>query len=170
MSESAEAWVTPEQMTALRPTAVQMLYRFTQAATAAEVDAAQATATAELPLLGSQSYLAVKERVTSEVGVYVPFLMVFGFLGIAVAVLIVANIVSGAVVAGFRHIGVLKALGFPLAQVMAVYLLIVSVPAFLGCVLVGVALASSAGSAAPGCRVRSGSDRACRSPAPRAVR
>jgi putative ABC transport system permease protein len=139
VSESAGAWVTPEQMTALRPTAVQMLYRFTHAANAAEVDAAQARVTAGLPLLGSQSYLAVKERVTSGPGVYVPFLVVFGILGLAVAVLIVANIVSGAVVAGFRHIGVLKAIGFTPPQVMAVYLLMVSMPAVIGCVL-GTAL------------------------------
>ena len=58
--------------------------------------------------------------------------MVFGWLGLAVAVLIVANVVSGAVVAGFRHIGVLKALGFTPAQVMAVYLTMVSVPAIVG--------------------------------------
>ena len=61
--------------------------------------------------------------------------MVFGILGLAVAVLIVANVVSGAVVAGFRHIGVLKALGFTPTQVLAVYLAMVSVPAIVGCVL-----------------------------------
>jgi putative ABC transport system permease protein len=74
-------------------------------------------------------------EVASELGVYVPFLVVFGFLGLAVAVLIVANVISGAVVAGFRHIGVLKALGFTPNQVMAVYLVMVTVPSAVGCLL-----------------------------------
>ncbi|HEY2669466.1 MAG TPA: FtsX-like permease family protein, partial [Rugosimonospora sp.] len=65
----------------------------------------------------------------------VPFLMVFGLLGLVVAVLIVANVVSGAVVAGWRHIGVLKSLGFTPSQVLAVYLAMVSIPAIAGCVL-----------------------------------
>jgi putative ABC transport system permease protein len=50
-------------------------------------------------------------------------------------VLIVGNVVSGAVVSGFRHIGILKALGFTPSQVVAVYLVMVSVPALVGCVL-----------------------------------
>ncbi|MFC7586250.1 ABC transporter permease [Nonomuraea antimicrobica] len=48
------------------------------------------------------------------------------------AVLIVANVVGGAVVAGSRHIGVLKALGFTPNQVVAVYLTMVLVPAAAG--------------------------------------
>jgi putative ABC transport system permease protein len=138
VSHSADAWVTPDQMAGLRPTAIQMLYRFTHAATAAEVSSDQAAVTAGLPsvaLLGSQSYLTLKQQVTSESGVYIPFLVVFGILGLAVAVLIVANVISGAVVAGFRNIGMLKALGFTPNQVMAVYLVMVTVPSVIGCVL-----------------------------------
>jgi putative ABC transport system permease protein len=52
-----------------------------------------------------------------------------------VAVLIVANVVSGAVVAGLRHIGVLKALGFTPNQVMAVYLTMVLLPTLVAAVL-----------------------------------
>ncbi len=135
---SADAWVTPEQVKALRPTAVQMLYRFPDAGTAAEVSDDLKSVTAGLPqgaLLGSLSHLTVRDRATSELGVFIPFLMIFGVLGLVVAVLIVANVVSGAVVAGFRHIGMLKALGFTPGQVMAVYLVMVSIPAVTGCAL-----------------------------------
>ncbi|QFZ19046.1 ABC transporter permease [Saccharothrix syringae] len=138
VSASADAWVTPEQVAALGPTGTQVLYRFTRAATAAEVDAGRDAVTAGLPagaLLGAQSYLALKEQVSAEVAIYIPFLAFFGVLGLAVAVLIVANVVSGAVVAGFRHIGVLKAVGFTPNQVMAVYLVMVLAPAAVGCVL-----------------------------------
>lgn len=138
VSASADAWVTPEQMTALKPTATQMLYRFTHAATTAEVDGDRAAVTAGLPakaVLGAQSYLTIEQQLNSEIGVYIPFLVVFGILGLAVAILIVGNVVSGAVVSGFRHIGVLKALGFTSNQVMSVYLVMVSVPSVIGCVL-----------------------------------
>lgn len=138
VSGSGSAWVTPEQAAELEPDAVQMLYRFTRSATAEDIRENQAAVTSGLPadaLLGTQSYLALKQEVTSESGVYVPFLIVFGFLGLAVAVLIVANVISGAVVAGYRNIGMLKALGFTPNQVMAVYLVMVSVPSAIGCVL-----------------------------------
>jgi putative ABC transport system permease protein len=135
---SADAWVTPGQMAELKPTATQMLYRFTSAATDADVRAGQAEVTAglgERAVLGTQSYLTMKREVASETAVYVPFLMVFGVLGLVVAVLIVANVISGAVVAGYRDIGMLKALGFSPNQVMVVYLVMVTVPSVVGSVL-----------------------------------
>ena len=49
MSESADAWVTPDQMAALHPTTTQMLYRFTHAATDAEISSGQSAVTAGLP-------------------------------------------------------------------------------------------------------------------------
>ncbi|WP_112268526.1 ABC transporter permease [Lentzea terrae] len=139
---SADAWVTPDQVNALQPTALQMLYRFPDAGTAAKVAEGQKSVTTGIPegaLLGTLSHLTVKDKATSELGVFIPFLMIFGILGLVVAVLIVANVVSGAVVAGFRHIGMLKALGFTPGQVMAVYLVMISIPAVLGCVLGTVA-------------------------------
>ncbi|MEV4313773.1 FtsX-like permease family protein [Actinocrispum sp. NPDC049592] len=138
VSGSADAWVTPDQVKSLQPNVFQMLYRFAAAGTAAEVSAGESAVTAGLApdaLLGSLSYLTVKDKATSELGVFIPFLMIFGILGLTVAVLIVANVVSGAVVAGFRHIGVLKALGFTSNQVMAVYLVMVSIPSVIGCVV-----------------------------------
>ena len=139
---SADAWVTPEQAKALQPTALQMVFRFARADTAADVDAGQAQVPSGIPegaLLGTLSHLTVKDKATSELGVFIPFLMIFGVLGLVVAVLIVANVVSGAVVAGLRHIGMLKAIGFTPNQVMAVYLVMVSIPAFAGCALGTVA-------------------------------
>ncbi len=138
VSDSAEAWVTPEQMAAMHPATTQMLYRFADAGTDAQIEAGRSAVTAGLPagaLLGSRSYLALRAEATAESDTFVPFLVVFGCLGLAVAVLIVANVVSGAVVAGFRHIGVLKSLGFTPRQVMAVYLTMVLVPALAGCAL-----------------------------------
>jgi putative ABC transport system permease protein len=138
VSETASAWVDPEQMAALHPTSTQMLYRFARADTSAQVSSGLSAVTSGLPagsLVGTRSYLTLKAIAAAGPGTFVPFLAVFGVLGLAVAILIVANVVSGAVVAGFRHIGVLKALGFTPTQVMAVYLAMVSIPALVGCVL-----------------------------------
>lgn len=138
LSATADGWVSPEQMAALHPTATQMLYRFDDNATPADIDAGMAAVTAGLPagaVLADQSYLTVKDAVVSGTGQYMPFLVAFGLLGLVVAILIVANVISGAVVSGFRHIGVLKAIGFTPRQVVAVYLVMVSVPAVAGAVL-----------------------------------
>jgi putative ABC transport system permease protein len=134
VSQTADGWVTPAQMAQLHPTAAQSLYRLPGAPDERAVEAFTAT----LPrdgLLATQSYLTIKEAVAAGPGAYVPFLVVFGLLGLLVAVLVVANVVSGAVVSGYRHIGVLKALGFTPAQVVAVYLTMVSVPAVAGSAL-----------------------------------
>jgi len=139
LGQTADVWVTPAQMTALRPTSAQMLYRFGgDVSTRTAVQNDLAAVTAGLPpgaLTAMQPYLVVKGEVAEDIGVYVPFLATFGVLGLIVAVVIVGNVVSGAVVSGFRHIGILKALGFTPRQVVAVYLVMVSVPAVVGCVV-----------------------------------
>ncbi|GAA4891896.1 putative ABC transport system permease protein [Stackebrandtia albiflava] len=137
LSRSADAWATPEQVSRWRPTAAQMLFRFSAHDTAAQVAQGVASATAgpaEDAVAATQSYLVVKESVSAGPGRYVVFLTAFGILGLVVAVLMVANVVGGAVVSGMRHIGVLKSLGFTPSQVMWVYLLMVTIPAVAGTV------------------------------------
>jgi putative ABC transport system permease protein len=146
-SESAGAWVAPAEIGALHPHATQMLYRFASAATAADMGKDLATVTAGLPrgaLVSAQSYLTVERDYSSLLGgIYAPLLLAFGIIGLVVAVLIVANVISGAVVSGYRHIGVLKATGYTPNQVTAVYLVMVGVPALAGCIL-GVAAGTAA--------------------------
>ena len=138
MSRSAGAWVTPEQMTALHPSTFQMLYRFTTAATDEQTRASLGVVTDGLPagsLTAAQSHLALKRAFSEQADAFLPFMTIFGILGLVVSVLIVGNVVSGAVVSGHRHIGVLKALGFTPNQVVAVYLAMISVPAVVGSAL-----------------------------------
>jgi putative ABC transport system permease protein len=146
VTDTAQAWVLPAEIAALRapgtPPVTQMLYRFASAGTAAAVTADIARLTAALPsgsLLGAQSYLAVKLRATASIAPWVPFIVAFGLIGLVMAVLIVANVVSGAVVAGTRRIGVLKSVGFSPAQVVAAYALQVAMPAAVGCLVGAVA-------------------------------
>lgn len=138
MSQSAGGWVTPEQAAALHPTGRQMLYRFTDASDPDALTSAMDTATGGLPkdvLVSAQSYLTLKEAFSAGADAYLPLMTVFGVLGLVVSALIVGNVVSGAVVSGYRHIGVLKSIGFTPRQVVTVYLTMVSVPAVAGTVL-----------------------------------
>ncbi|MFE2326972.1 FtsX-like permease family protein [Streptomyces sp. NPDC059385] len=138
MSKSAGAWVTPGQLAELHPASAQMLYRFTDPSTDDRLRAGLATATADLPgdsVTNTQNYLTIKQAFSALADAYLPFMSLFGVLGLLVSGLIVGNVVSGAVVSGYRHIGVLKALGFTPNQVVAVYLAMMSVPAVVGSLL-----------------------------------
>ena len=144
VGQTADGWVLPAEVPALRapgslPTA-QLLYRFAVAGSAAALKADARSVASALPartVLASQSYLAVKQQVDTGIAPIVPFVVAFGLIGLVLSVLIVVNVVSGAVVAGYRRIGVLKSIGFTPAQVVVAYASQVAVPALVGC-LVGV--------------------------------
>ena len=96
--------------------------------------------TAALPrgaVSGTMSYYTAKVRENGNIAPFVPFLLAFGILGILMSVLIVANVVGGAVVSGYRRIGILKSLGFTPAQVALAYAAQIALPALVGC-LIGV--------------------------------
>ena len=65
---------------------------------------------------------------------WVPFIIAFSVIALVISVLIVVNVVGGAVVAGTTRIGVLKSVGFTPAQVVGCYVLLVAVPAVIGAV------------------------------------
>lgn len=139
---TAEAWVTPAQLTALtphgQPTGRQMLYRFAAANTADQVAAGRKAVTAQLPakaVAGSQSWLTVKKHVERDTALYVPFLVAFGVLGLVMSVLIVGNVVATTVGSGIRRIGILKAIGFTPAQVVRAYLGQALLPTLMGTAL-----------------------------------
>ena len=95
-----------------------MLYRFRSAATMADLQGGDGRSARPCRAGRSPppSYLAVREGETSGIGPFVPFLVAFGVIGLVMSVLIVANVVSGAVVSGYRRIGILKSIGFTPAR------------------------------------------------------
>jgi putative ABC transport system permease protein len=146
VTSTAAGWVLPAEIgklsSAAAPASEQMLYRFAQAGTSAAIRADVAAVTRALPagaVTGTQNYLAARLAETGQTAPFVPFLVAFGVLGMAMSVLITANVVSGAVVAGYRRIGVLKSIGFTPGQVVAAYTGQVMVSAVAGC-LGGVVL------------------------------
>lgn len=125
VSRTADAWVVPSQIAELTPSGriggYQMLYRFTQAGTSAQVARDRAAVTSAVPaksLTGAQSWLAVRKAAMRETSLFVPFLVAFGVLGLVMSVLIVGNAVAGAVATGMRRLGVLKAVGCAPGQVV----------------------------------------------------
>ncbi|MBW4718495.1 ABC transporter permease [Saccharothrix obliqua] len=127
VSRTADAWVLPAALPA--PTGYQVLYRLAEPD---RVDDAVAAIRGVGEVVGAQSWLVVKEEAVRETAVYVPFLVAFGLLGLVMSVLIVGNVVAGAVSAGTRRIGVLKALGFTPAQVVRAHVAQALVPAAVG--------------------------------------
>jgi putative ABC transport system permease protein len=134
-----EAWVAPSEIAALRPegapATVQMLYTFTKASTASQISEDVAALRAALPagtVTGFDSWLGSANQTSGEASVNTPFVVAFALIGLVLAVLIVANVVSGAVVAGYRRIGVLKSIGFTPTQVAAAYIAQTGMPALAG--------------------------------------
>jgi putative ABC transport system permease protein len=137
---SADGWVVPAEIARLRPAkapaSVQMLYRFRAAGSAAAVHADVAAVTAALPrgaVPAAQSYLTVQSQEASGIGPVAPFLVAFGVTGLVMSALIVINVVGGAVVAGYRRIGILKSIGFTPGQVVTAYAAQAVAPAAVGC-------------------------------------
>jgi putative ABC transport system permease protein len=138
---SADGWVAPAEIARLRPArapaSVQMLYRFRSAGTAAAVRADVDAVTAALPggaVPATQSYLTVRSQEASGIAPIAPFLVAFGLTGLVMSALIVVNVVGGAVVAGYRRIGILKSIGFTPGQVVTAYAAQALGPAAAGCV------------------------------------
>ncbi|TDD70551.1 ABC transporter permease [Jiangella aurantiaca] len=141
-TRTADAWATPSAVEALTTPeadlAYQMLYRFADADTAADVAAGRDAVTSAVgaeAMTGSQSWLAVREDLTRETALFVPFLGAFGLIGLLMSVLIVGNVIASAVGSGARRIGILKALGFTPSQVVRGYVVQALVPAVVGTVL-----------------------------------
>jgi putative ABC transport system permease protein len=140
VTSTSQAWVLPAEISALHaPGVAQMLYRFSSAGSTAAVSADIAAVRAALPsgaLLGApQSYLPVQQEAAADIAPWVPFIVTFGVIALVMSVLIVINVISGAVVGGMRRIGVLKSIGFTPLGVVAAYVLQVAIPALVGCVV-----------------------------------
>ena len=96
-------------------------------------------------MTGAASWLAAENQSAGNGAIMEPFVVAFALIGLVMAVLIVGNVISGAVVAGYQRIGVLKSIGLSPVQVVVAYLSRVGWPALAGClagVVVGNLLAA----------------------------
>jgi len=148
ITSTADGWVLPSEMASLGTThTAEMLYRFTRAGSDAQIRTDVAAISKRLPagsVEGASPWLAAQAQSGSNGAIMEPFVVAFALIGLAMAVLIVGNVVSGAVIAGYHRIGVLKSIGLTPVQVLAAYLSRIGWPALAGClsgVVVGNVLA-----------------------------
>jgi putative ABC transport system permease protein len=144
-----QAVVVPSELAALRPhgqpALTQMLYTFTHAATAQQIGAGLAEIRHALPagaVINWTDWLYAANQLGQAQGINTPFAVAYGIIALVLAVLITASVVSAAVVASYRRIGVLKSIGFTPAQVAAAYLAQIGAPALAGAIA-GTALGNS---------------------------
>jgi putative ABC transport system permease protein len=142
VTNTADAWVLPAEMAAIAGSGgtgqVQLLYRFSSSATSTDIANDINEIKVALPSGAVQShvsYLDIRQSEQSAVAPWVPFIIAFGVIALIISVLIVLNVVGGAVVAGTTRIGVLKSIGFTPFQVVTCYVLLVAVPAVTGAVI-----------------------------------
>jgi putative ABC transport system permease protein len=142
VTNTADGWVLPAELNAIAGSGgtgqAQLLYRFAANATTSDLNVDISAVKAALPsgaVTGTTPYLAVRQSEQSNVAPWVPFIIAFGVIALVISVLIVVNVVGGAVVAGTTRIGVLKSIGFTPLQVVGSYVLLVAVPAVTGAVV-----------------------------------
>jgi putative ABC transport system permease protein len=142
ITNTADGWVTPAEIAKLRaqgvPASDQMLYSFTSAGSYSQLRADAKEVTQALPagaVTGpGASWLAAQQDSAGNGSIMEPFVVAFALIGLIMAVLIVSNVISGAVIAQYYRIGVLKSIGMSPAQVVVTYLSRVGWPALGGCV------------------------------------
>jgi putative ABC transport system permease protein len=138
------AWVLPDQVARLVPdqASLEMAYRFPGAPTKNDLGAALDRLKAAFPagaLTGSASYLNTKAVVGTTDSFILSFLVAFSLVALGAAAVMVGNVVAGAVLTGYREIGIMKAIGYTRGQVVAVFTGQMLLTALIGCI-VGIPL------------------------------
>ncbi|TME49695.1 MAG: FtsX-like permease family protein [Chloroflexi bacterium] len=116
----------------------RMNYRFASDPTAAQLQARTEKLHASLPagsVTDSVNYLFISSIFHVSTQVLTSVLMAFSVFALAATAAIVANLVTGIVISGYREIGIMKAVGFTPAQVVGVFELQVLVPAAAACIV-----------------------------------
>ena len=132
------AWVSPSTVDAIAGDAGalnRMFYRMAGAPSAADLTATTVDIAAGLPtgaIAGTTTYLDIQAAVEDTARLYVPILLAFAVFALLAAAFTIANVISGIVLAGYREIGVMKAVGFTPGQVMAILEAQALVPALFG--------------------------------------
>lgn len=144
------AWVSSGLIASLNPAGAplgyMMAYRFRSVASRSDIRADLNALAAAVPagaVVNYSSYLDFRDSYNFNNSLILTFLLAFAVLAVAAVAVIVANVVSGAVLASYREIGILKAIGFTPRQVVGVFVIQMLVPA-LAASLVAVPLGAIA--------------------------
>jgi putative ABC transport system permease protein len=140
VGNDAAAWISPHQLTVTTsakhpPVQYLVAYRLHHASTAADIRSATDAITRAVPagsVLDTSNYLDAKLNADRTTAVMIPFLLAFSLFALLASAFIIANLVSGAVIAGTREIGIMKSLGYTPVQVVVSYAAQMLIPAAIG--------------------------------------
>lgn len=136
-----DAWMSRDDLQAITAPSArsqEMLYRVDPAATTADLGSAVTAITAGLPtgaVARVVTYQSLQQDVDRTAAVFIPILLAFSIFGILAGAFLIANAVSGIVLASYRQIGVMKAVGYTPAGITATILAEIGLPATAGIVL-----------------------------------
>jgi putative ABC transport system permease protein len=139
ISRAQRAWVLPSQVADLAGgggLGHQVAYRFGSPPTQAQLRDAMGRLRASLPpgaIGGSANYLATRDVHQADNQWLLVLLLAFGILALVASFATIINLVLGTVLAGYRDIGIGKALGFTPLQVVASLVAAMTIPALAGC-------------------------------------
>jgi len=135
------AWVLPADVEALVdgrqvPLGYEMAYRFRNAATEDQLAADRQEVESALPA-GAETqsvrdWLVLRDDSIWLIQLFGGIIVAFTIFALLAVTVIVGSVVAGSVLSSYREIGVIKALGYTPAQVVAVYVGQMAVPALVG--------------------------------------
>jgi len=135
------AWVPSSAVAALtgRGTSLYLMdYRFAGNPTSAQLQAHLHALRGALPPGGVTStvdYIFARTVFHISTLILTGVLVAFSVFALLATAAIVANLVTGIVISGYREIGIMKAVGFTPLQVVGVFVLQVAIPAAAACVV-----------------------------------
>jgi putative ABC transport system permease protein len=139
ISRAQRAWVLPSQVADLAGgggLGYEMAYRFGSPPTQAQLRDAMGRLRAGLPpgaISGSSNYLTTRDIYQADNQFLLILLLAFGVFALVASLATTINLVLGTVLAGYRDIGISKALGFAPLQVVASLVAAMTIPALAGC-------------------------------------
>ena len=144
-TSTAMVWVSTSQFSSLVPpgkSQYKIGYRFASPPSESQLAGSVATLQHSLSpgaVADSVNYLLFKQVFNITNQIIQSFLLAFGIFALAASAAIVGNLVAGIVIASYREIGILKAIGFTPLQVVAALATQMLVPALAGCAVGTVA-------------------------------
>jgi putative ABC transport system permease protein len=134
-------WVLPAQVADLAGGSglgYETAYRFRSPPTQPELKDDMERLRASLPpgaINASSNYLTIRDIYQADNQFLLVLLLAFGILALVASLATIVNLVLGTVLAGYRDIGISKALGFTPLQVVASLVTAMTIPALAGCAI-----------------------------------
>jgi putative ABC transport system permease protein len=141
LTTTQRAWVAPARVASLAADhglGYEMAYRFPSAPGEAQLRDQMGRLQDSLPagaVSGSLNHLAMRGAYNVTNQFLLTLLIAFGIIALAASLATIVNLVLGTVLASYREIGIIKALGFTPLQVVATLIGGMAIPALAGCAI-----------------------------------